>query len=541
MNCRHVMGRWKCSTSVESIDHASPSGLVEAAPCGASSLAYVGRMKKKALIVLTGLVVLLLGGGFAVQSWIKGRLQKEALVAKMEEAWNCRAHLDDTTVSLFSSPASVNLIGLKLAPRDAEVGKPLAERAALAPEAALITARNVVLSIQLGDLLAGTLNVERLELEALNVRNVVDTEGHSSLGAMFKSPQAPKTPNDPPATVTGTGGSEVPRESKDTAHVQAAKPHKEKGTAADEHSPIKASDLRINLAVKTAGISNGRFESIDLKGGTKSVIDQLKIELTDIDVAPGDLANHNQCKFGLAANVAVEKSDPKSQFADFNLTGSGTVAPFDAKTGEWNPDIDLSLTMLQGGLIGGAPLSKQMGKKDIDRLDEYGVHLGDIAVGGMLKKDATTRVHLLPGGKMIIKQDTSFAFEDYEMLLAEKSWFNPTQDQHSARATLTVSEELSARILEDAKKSLSEKYGETLADIAVAAVKVALMKDDKIVIPFKAKGPMSKPDVSLDNILQDIGDILKSAGKSFLDGLFKDATKQPPKEAPKEPTPEPPK
>jgi uncharacterized protein involved in outer membrane biogenesis len=140
-------------------------------------------MKKKALIVLSGLVVLLLGGGFAGQSWLKGRLQKDRLVAQMEEAWNCRAHLDETTVSLYSSPASINLIGLKLAPRDAEVEKPLGERAPLPPDAALISAQNVVLTIQLADLLTGTLNVERLELEDLNVRNLVDAEGHGSLDA----------------------------------------------------------------------------------------------------------------------------------------------------------------------------------------------------------------------------------------------------------------------------------------------------------------------------------------------------------------------
>lgn len=494
-------------------------------------------MKKKALIVLSGLVVLLLGGGFAGQAWLKGLLQKEALVAKMEEAWNCRAHLDDTKVSLYSSPASVTLIGFKLAPRDVEVGKALGERAPLAADAALVTAGNVVLSIQLADLLKGTLNVERLELEELNVRNVVDAEGHGSLDALFKSPQ--DALDDSTASVSGTGGSNVPNESKDALQDQTARIHKEKKSAADEHSPMKASDLRINLAVKTAGISNARFESLDLKGGTKTVIDQLNVELTDIDVAPRDLVNHNLCKFSLSASVAVEKSDPKSQFADFHLTGSGTVAPFDAKTGELNPDTDLSLTMLQGGLIGGAPLSKQMGKKDMERLDEYGVRLGDIAVGGMLKKDAAMRVHLLPGGKMIVKQDTVFAFADYEMLLAEKSWFNPTQDLHNARATLTVSPELSARILEDAKKTLTEKYGATLADFAVSAVKIALMKDDRIVIPFKGKGPMSKPNVSLDSVLGDITDIVKSAGKSFLEGLFKDSTKEAQPEPPKDPAIEP--
>ena len=37
---------------------------------------------------------------------------------------------------------------------------------------------------------------------------------------------------------------------------------------------------------------------------------------------------------------------------------------------------------------------------------------------------------------------------------------------------------------------------------------------------------MSKPDINLDSVLGDITDIVKSAGKSFLDGLFKDSTKE---------------
>ena len=39
--------------------------------------------------------------------------------------WNCRAELDASTASLFSSPAKVELKGLKLAPRDAECAKPV--------------------------------------------------------------------------------------------------------------------------------------------------------------------------------------------------------------------------------------------------------------------------------------------------------------------------------------------------------------------------------------------------------------------------------
>src|SRR5262245_59874034 len=143
-------------------------------------------MKKKVLFVLGGLAVLVVGGGIGGQAWLKGRLQKESLVAQMERAWNCRAHLDDTKVSLFSSPASVTLVGFKLAPPDAEVSKPLAERAPLAADAAQVSAQEVVLTIELKDLLQGTLFVDRLHIEGLSVRQVLDEEGKGSVAALFK-------------------------------------------------------------------------------------------------------------------------------------------------------------------------------------------------------------------------------------------------------------------------------------------------------------------------------------------------------------------
>src|SRR5688572_21788246 len=97
-------------------------------------------MKKKVLKVLSALVVILLGGVFGGQAWLKSKLQRESLVEQMESAWNCRAHIDDTAVSFFSRPATVKLTGLKLAPRDAEVDKPLASRTPLAPGVALVSA-----------------------------------------------------------------------------------------------------------------------------------------------------------------------------------------------------------------------------------------------------------------------------------------------------------------------------------------------------------------------------------------------------------------
>src|SRR3569623_398313 len=90
-------------------------------------------MKKLKWIVLSLSVLLLVGGvggGLALKSWLGTVLTRESLVRQLESQWNCRADVTALTVSLWSSPARVEITNLNLAPRDAEADAetPLAAR-----------------------------------------------------------------------------------------------------------------------------------------------------------------------------------------------------------------------------------------------------------------------------------------------------------------------------------------------------------------------------------------------------------------------------
>src|SRR5260221_14261022 len=109
-------------------------------------------MKKKALYILGSLAVVLGGLFFGGQAWLKGGFEKNALIQQIESQWNCRAGLDASTASLFSSPAKVELKGLKLAPRDAEVAKPPGQRAPMDPKTVALSMDHAELSVELWDL-----------------------------------------------------------------------------------------------------------------------------------------------------------------------------------------------------------------------------------------------------------------------------------------------------------------------------------------------------------------------------------------------------
>jgi hypothetical protein len=464
-------------------------------------------MKKKALYVLSGLVVIVLGGVFGGQAWLKGRLQKDSLVEQMEAAWNCRAHVDETSVSFFSRPATVKITGLKLAPRDAEVDKLLAERAPLAPGTALVSANEVILSVQLTDLMSGTLNVEKLHVDGLDVRNTVDAQGVNSLwDGIFKSSDAIEATTKEPVAVAGAGGGAVPGEVKDAPGDPATgKPKKQ--PKPPKKAKLASEMLAVNLAVKSAAILNCNFEHIDLQAGSRSAAQNLKFEVSDIDVAPGDLANHNHAQFSFSAIVRHEKTVEKVTIADFVIDATGSVEPFNPKTGELRPDTDMSILVRKGGLLGGIPFEKQLDKKSLEQLKKKGINLGDIALGGVLAQDASAKVHTLPGGKMIFKQKTTLAFPQYEISMDEQSWLAVPQDLHNVKARLVVSPELSARIVDDRKKVLIEqnKKEQGLDALKSAAELYAtdllasgLMDEQKrLVFPYQSKGSISKPKVNI--------------------------------------------
>jgi hypothetical protein len=278
--------------------------------------------------------------------------------------------------------------------------------------------------------------------------------------------------------------------------------------------------MRVSLTVEEAGVQNANIEIISRKNGMRISLENVRFALTGIDVIPSDLANHNRCGFSFEGGIRVEQKGQKAPISDFNLVGNGSLRPFEISTGEWSPDLNLEVTIKKGGLIGGTLLAEQLDKKDLKKLTDYGLELGDIALGGVLQEDANTKVHHVRG-RTFMKQDTRLVFPQYEITLLDKSWFNAQQDSHLVRAKLVVNQELSARVLEGAKTTLGAKYGESLASLGIGVLGTTLMDDQKrITLPFKSKGSLSKPDVDMDTLLNDVKDLLKDAGKSLLQGLL---------------------
>ena len=88
---------------------------------------------KLALKILGVLILLALAAPIGLAMWLQSYVSADYLVKMTEENCNCRAQLDSTSLSLFSWPPTLRLNGIKLAPRDEHVGKPLSQRPPMPP------------------------------------------------------------------------------------------------------------------------------------------------------------------------------------------------------------------------------------------------------------------------------------------------------------------------------------------------------------------------------------------------------------------------
>ncbi|RYD26355.1 MAG: hypothetical protein EOP86_26070, partial [Verrucomicrobiaceae bacterium] len=87
-------------------------------------------MKKRRFwkVLLVALPVLAGGAAWSAHRYVRKETTPAALVRRLEQSLNCRAEVESASVSLFSFPAKLEVKGLRLLPRDGEVGKALKDR-----------------------------------------------------------------------------------------------------------------------------------------------------------------------------------------------------------------------------------------------------------------------------------------------------------------------------------------------------------------------------------------------------------------------------
>ncbi len=468
-----------------------------------------------ALIIL--LVALTITAGKVANSYIN----PDSITAMIESENNCRAEIASTKLSLFSFPAKIEILGVKIGARDefADAGAKLADRPALGVGA--INADSITLEANLLDLLLKRISIEHLSVDNLYVAEfLIEREGGHSLDPLF----------DPPATVKGAPNPEFTDKKmrRELAKERRKLAKAERGDI--EQTPFTISELPLPATMSALNITNAQVNAKIRKTKTRITFSDIQIKVSDIDVAPGDLASHNRAKVTVTAHLDIEDRDQTVKYADVDIRSEGEIIPFDPVTGYLNPDVTHQITVLKGGKLDAIPsLVKLAGR--IEKLNEIGLKLDALAESITLEDDSTVTLGFRDGTLEIV-EPAQINFNGHLLTVQKNAWLNTGNNRHEASAEVLLSKQASDQALGNAREFLIEKAKQFSFDqdtVLKYSMKLLepVTKDGQVWVPFTSTGdfndPKVRPDVDLKDLaeemaLEALGDLLeqtqKDAGKS---------------------------
>ncbi len=445
---------------------------------------------KKLLVLLGVLVVLVLAGAAVASWWILRQFGPETWVAQAESQWNCRAQIGDVDLRLLARPATLVLKDVHLARRDHEAAKPPGERKAFAEGEADIHVAELRLDVRLEDLLNRRLHVEDLRIIRPSIRETLDAKG-SSLESIFRKPATDATLAPKPATPQPT----------------APQP-----AASDEAGELPRGAGGFSVALAKAASEDGAL-TLNAKD-TVIEITRLGFRVGGIDLEqlkPGtELAAELDAHLRVTGLTRIDGAKRQAELAVLDLRGTGSIAPLDAKTGRWKPNTLLNLTLAKGSVLAGQQTLGDAAGSELRKLQEFGIDLAPVRIGGPLQQDARIAGRWV-GGAFILREQALFVFPEYEVALEPKCWLDTVNDRHEFDVRLTCGPELQQRLQQGMARA---KLGESVARGLVAAL---ADERGRLTFDIESRGPLSDPKVRpktdrvLKNLMsgQGLGDLLQ--------------------------------
>jgi hypothetical protein len=435
------------------------------------------------------LVVGLLIGYFTVQQLAN----PDNVVRQLERQYNLRAEVAESKLTL-GFPTRLEITGLSLAARDESVeqGLPQKDRP---PMESIASIDFMSFDLRTFPLLARQFVIENVSVERPSVEMDVFEDGTTSFDALIKPPvQAKKAASAPAKT----------------------------GEAPESNRVVKANELPLPTIIGALSIEDATILAKVAKSKTTVQIHRGIVHLTDVDINPKALLDHNSANLELSAWIGVDSVEKNTRYLDLLFEGSGAVQPFDPESGELDPSLSAQVTVRKDSWIDTLPLLDDM-EELLRQLEDFGVNLESVRLRGDFSEDTTasfnaTRRDLKMTSDFMIPVDENF------IVLEEGSWLNAGKNDHDFFVTFIASERLTRRAEDEVDKFLRSKMGDGPAVPVKAALFRSVKQGDFLVLRFNSKGDLGDPEVAALTPFGDVGGLLKLP-ESTVDEISKQAEK----------------
>ena len=425
------------------------------------------KYRRKILAALVLLAAVLASAVIGANWWVGKETKPAALIRQLEKSLNCRAEIAGTQVNLFSFPATLEVTGLRLLPRDAENEKPLKDR--LPPkkvETVLIVPR-LAADLDLTALLKREVRIGQLTLTGVEAATIRKKNGENTLATLIgKPPAPPPDPNAPPRS--------DPR---------------------GESKPFAA-------ALTLARLENAKLSVRNEKKKQLIQIADLNLSLTNLSYAPALPGSTPTPPAPSAAPSVVESSlhltstDLKDQRQQMDITIGvrSTLPPLHQASAADGTTLDLAFKA--GSYLDRIPTLEKLGIKLGKLKNQIGLDLTSFPVSGRLERDTTVKAKMI-GGLLVFEEDTNFNFDTCRIKIKKGSTFHPDDQSHEFQGIFAANEKVSQEAIAGVEAFLKTK-GDSLGPIIRDTVlKKLLSEKGLLTIPFTSSEDIGRPEVNL--------------------------------------------
>jgi hypothetical protein len=449
--------------------------------------------RRKIIAALAFLVLLVAGAAYAAQWWVNQQTTPAALVRHLEKSLNCRAEIAGAKVNLFAFPATLEVTGLRLLPRDAENEKPLKDRKPPKKVETLLLIPRLTSDVNLPALLSREVRIGQLTLTGVEAATIRKKNGENTLATLIgKPPSPPPDPNAPPA-------------------------------AAREPEP----DKPFAAALTLAKLENAKLSVRNEKKKQLIEISDLNLSLTNLSYAtalpgspppppaPGTPASVVESSLHL---TSTDLKDQRQQM-DITIGVRSTLPPLQQAAAADGTTVDL--TFKAGSYLDRIPTLEKLGVKLGKLKDQIGLDLTSFPVSGRLERDTAVKAKMT-GGLLVFEEDTNFNFDTCRIKLKKGSSFNPDDQSHEFQGIFAANEKVSQEAIAGVEAYLQTK-GESLGPIIRGTVLKKLVSDKGLLtIPFTSTEDIGRPEVNLSKGFEKaIADGLTDAAKELLKDTLK--------------------
>lgn len=444
---------------------------------------------KLALKIAGVLILLVLATPVLFAMWLQTYVSPDYLVKVTEEQCNCRAQLDSSSLSLFSWPPALRLNGIKIAPRDEHVGRPLEERPTLVE--APVQIELAYAELLSNDILDGRITPNLIRFAGVEVRETLDPETGSALEKLFQPAGLA------PAPVVADG---LAKQDDQSAAVAAVQHQPTADPVASAAAPASASLPAVPHRPGRIPLREIRLEKAHIHITNKAVSSQLEADIRDldltldqIDVDPAEIGGHNHIHAALKAKVEVHGlaeiggGMKPVKFADVRMHGEGDVTPLEPQSLLWKPAALLTLVFEAGSTLGGHMTLGDAAGNEMSKLLDHGIDLRGVRLGGILAEEARASVSY-DRETLLFREPARIVLPDFAFTVGQGGWINTVKDQQRMPLRLVFGPKVRDAIVQGIN-------GKGMPDFLTRGI-LSLISDEQgnPYIDITLTGPLSRPE-----------------------------------------------